>query len=450
MSNFKDKKILVAGAGLVGSLLGLRLLQKGFNIEIFETREDMRLHPMSAGRSINLALSHRGIEGLKRVGMDQQILSHAVTMKGRMIHSLSEELLFQPYSLREREHIHSISRRTLNVMLMDALEEYGVKINFNKRLKHFNPELNTFTFTNAQGHESEYKDCILIATDGANSAARKNMLERSSELRMNFTQKFQPYGYKELTIPPGPGQNFKIEKNALHIWPRGHFMMIALPNPDGTFTATLFLPFSGEESFSQLTNEEAVHNFYKKHFPDSLDLLPQLQTEFFENPTGQLYSIKCSPWHYNDQLLLMGDAAHAIIPFYGQGMNCGFEDVVVFDDLLNQYTDTSELFKQFEQSRKINADSISDLAEDNFEEMREKVSDKIFQRKRKLEAQLEEKFPEYYSKYALVTFRPDISYHQAMNQGRKQDEYLLNLCKDQMEFNEIELTDIFNTLRQFS
>lgn len=446
MNNLKEKKIYVAGAGLVGSLLALRLLQRGFDVEVFESREDMRINSLSAGRSINLALSHRGIRGLSLVGMEKEILSHAVQMKGRMIHSIASELNFQPYSIREGEHINSISRRTLNTLLMNAIEGYGVKINFAHRLENYHPEKDTFIFKSKET-EIIRSGGVLLATDGANSAARRFMMERSAEIRLNYAQKFQPYGYKELTIPPGTKGEFLLERNALHIWPRGHFMIIALPNPDATFTVTLFLPFEGAQSFERLTDVSSVRQFFNQYFPDVINLIPDLDHEFFSNPTGHLNSVKCSPWSYKDKILLLGDAAHAIIPFYGQGMNCGFEDVFVFDQLLDQTPDTSTLFSEFENQRKINADAISDLAEDNFEEMRDKVADEVFQRKRKLETILEEKFPSYYSKYALVTFRPDISYHHAMVKGRKQDEFLLKICEKRLSFTDHELTELYHSLQ---
>ncbi|MCC6816087.1 MAG: FAD-dependent monooxygenase [Saprospiraceae bacterium] len=449
MVNLSNKKFSVVGAGLVGSLVALRLLQKGFQIEVYESREDMRLHPMSAGRSINLALSHRGLEALKLVGLEEQVLSHSIQMKGRMIHSINGELNFQPYSIREGEHINSISRRVLNVILMDEIEKHGVRIKFSHRLETYDNNMDLFTFS-CNGEKVFVSGNSVIATDGASSSARKFMLENSAELRMNYQQKFQPYGYKELTIPPGPESKFLLEKNALHIWPRGHFMMIALPNPDASFTATLFIPFIGLEGFESLSDKQSLDSFFSNYFSDAKLLIPDLTQEFFSNPTGHLNSVKCSPWSYKDRILLMGDAAHAIIPFYGQGMNCGFEDVVVFDQLLDTCTDIESLFRRFELQRKINSDAISDLAEDNFEEMRDKVADPVFQRKRLLEAQLEEKFPKYYSKYALVTFRPDISYSEAMVKGRKQDEYLLEICKTQFEFSNSDLETIFNNLNQIT
>ncbi len=446
MSINKSQKFIVAGAGLVGSVLALRLLQKGYQVDIYESRADMRTQSMSAGRSINLALSHRGIEALKLVGLEKEILNHAVQMKGRLIHNVHGELNFQPYSIREGEHINSISRRVLNVILMNEIEKYGIKINFSHRFETYHAEQNEFVFS-YQGNKKNVGATCLISTDGANSSARKYMLDNSNELKMNYQQKFQPYGYKELTIPPGSNREFLLEKNSLHIWPRGHFMMIALPNPDATFTATLFLPFEGKEGFSNLKDSSSLNEFFQEYFNDTLNIIPDLEEEFFQNPTGHLNSVKCSPWYYHDKFLLMGDAAHAIIPFYGQGMNCGFEDVVVFDQLLDRESNIENLFKQFELSRKVNSDAISDLAEDNFEEMRDKVADPIFQRKRILEAQLEKKYPDYYSKYALVTFRPDVSYSYAMNKGRKQDEFLLKICETQSSFSDLELENIFNSMK---
>lgn len=444
----KNKKILIAGSGLVGSLLGLRLLQKGFDVELFESRPDMRKEQISAGRSINLALSHRGIRALKLAGVGEVILSNAIQMHGRMIHTINGQLALQPYSTRPGEFINSISRRTLNVILMDAIEKMKHNaIHFKTRLIKADNDCNSFTFENEQKQHIKIENAILIGTDGAASIARKTLFELTPHLRFNYSQTFQNYGYKELTIPPGPDNSFVIEKNALHIWPRGHFMMIALPNPDATYTATLFLPYHGAESFDSLDSKEKVKAFYQKYFADAIPFMPELETEFFQHPTGHLYTVKCEPWHYEDKILLMGDAAHAIIPFYGQGMNCGFEDVYVFDELLDQHTDWKTLFENFSKQRKPNSDAIADLAEDNFIEMRDKVADPVFQRKRQLEMKLEKQFPEYYSKYALVTFRPDISYHDAMVRGRKQDEFLMGVCGEEKgEFKENELKEIYEHL----
>jgi kynurenine 3-monooxygenase len=444
----KSKKIIIAGSGLVGSLLGLRLLQRGFDVSLFESRADMRKENISAGRSINLALSHRGIRALKLAGVDEEILSNAIQMSGRMIHTLDGQLALQPYSTRPGEFINSISRRTLNIILMDAIEKIKPDaIHFKSKLIRVENDCQRFVIETEQKEIKSMENAILIGTDGAASVARKTLFELTPHLRFNYSQTFQNYGYKELTIPPGKDNTFVIEKNALHIWPRGNFMMIALPNPDATYTATLFLPYHGELSFDRLDTKKSIMEFYQTYFSDAVPLMPDLESEFFEHPTGHLYTVKCSPWHYEDKILLMGDAAHAIIPFYGQGMNCGFEDVFVFDELLNQHMSWNNLFESFSKLRKPNADAIADLAEDNFIEMRDKVADPVFQKKRQLEMNLEKKFPEYYSKYALVTFRPDISYYDAMVKGRKQDEFLMNLCADlNKEWGEKELDEIFKNM----
>ncbi|MBK9718562.1 MAG: FAD-dependent monooxygenase [Saprospiraceae bacterium] len=445
----KSNQITIAGAGLVGSLLGLRLAQRGYEVHLYESRSDMRKEAISAGRSINLALSDRGITGLTLVGLEEEIMAHAIQMHGRMIHTIQNELLFQPYSERPNECINSISRRTLNVMLMDAFEKINrTKIYFNHKLIHWDHVSGDATFQSEDGHQIIENNTTLLATDGANSEARKRLMQLSTQIRFNYSQTFQNYGYKELTIPPGINGVFQLEKNALHIWPRGHFMMIALPNPDATFTATLFLPYEGPDSLQQLNTKSDIQQYFETHFNDAIPLIPELKTEFFHNPTGHLNSVKCSPWYYEDKLLLVGDAAHAIIPFYGQGMNCGFEDVVVLDQLLDQQLSGEALFSSFTKLRKKSTDAISDLAEDNFVEMRDKVGDPVFQQKRKVEQALEKMFPQYYSKYALVTFRPDVSYYDAMVKGRKQDDLLMKICSERAEISAEQLPDIYKQLNE--
>ncbi len=439
-----DKSLVIAGGGLVGSLLGLRLLQRGFDVAIYEMRPDMRKTDISAGKSINLALSDRGIQSLKLCGIDREIMRQAIQMKGRLIHPLEGELQFQAYSARPGDCINSISRKALNIILLDAIEKIRPHaIHFDCKLVDANPEQYSATFRSKEHGIIELNNIRLLCTDGAFSQGRRILFDHSSHIRFNYQQKFQNYGYKELTIPPDGNRGFRLEKNALHIWPRGHFLMIGLPNPDATFTATLFLPFEGPDSFAQIQDNSALGAFFEKYFPDAVDHLTGLYDEFFEHPTGQLITVKCDPWHYGDSLLLMGDAAHAIIPFYGQGMNCGFEDIFAFDKLLDTERDWQTLFAVFYKLRKPNADAIADLAEDNFIEMRDKVADPIFQRKRKLELLLEEKYPDYFSKYALVTFRPDVSYYDAMIKGRKQDELLLQVCAEIENVNTIDLEKLF-------
>lgn len=443
-----DRKIIVSGAGLVGSLLALRMLQKGYDVDVFESRSDLRTTSISAGKSINLALSPRGLQALRKVGVIDQVLKNVIEMEGRLIHEINGDLKFQAYSARSGEWINSISRRVLNSILMDEIEKLKPgAIKFNQRLVAIGEEGHSAVFENEEHQQTTYGKIILLATDGANSFARKWILDQTPGVHFNYSQKFQDYGYKELTIPPGPNGEFRIMKNALHIWPRGHFMVIALPNPDASYTVTLFLPFKGKESFDQLQNTEQLLAFFKLYFPDIIPHLPDLETEFFENPTGYLMTVKCEPWNYEDKIVLLGDAAHALIPFYGQGMNCGFEDVFVFDQLLDQYDNWLDLFTNYSKARKKNGDAIADLAEDNFIEMRDKVADPVFQRKRKLEMELERKFPDYYSKYALVTFRPDVPYYDAMVLGRKQDELLMSICANHTEhWTDEELKTIYDQL----
>ncbi|MBP8724625.1 MAG: FAD-dependent monooxygenase [Saprospiraceae bacterium] len=425
-----SKKIVVAGGGLVGCLIALRLLQRGFDVSVFEQREDMRQTPMRAGRSINLALSPRGIRALALCGLDEKLLSQAIAMKGRLVHSVEGSVQFQAYSVRPGDCIHSISRGTLNCSLLDAIDALKPgALHFNQRLTRIEEDGARVIFENAQGQPTELCDSILIASDGAGSAARKWMLSRTPGFHFSYSQHFQDYGYKELTIGPRPDGGFALQGDVLHIWPRGHFMMIALPNPDKSFTATLFLPYQGKEGFNELNTNERLLAFLSDHFPDATGLIENPEAEFFNNPTGYLYTVKCKPWHYGERILLIGDAAHAIIPFYGQGMNCGFEDVGILDKLLDQFGDWHSLFASFSSIRKPNGDAIADLAEDNFLEMRDKVADPVFQEKRKLELRLEQAFPEYYSKYSMVTFRPDLSYYTAMVRGRQQDAFLMDVCK---------------------
>jgi len=424
-----NKKIIIIGGGLVGSLLGLILAKRGIKISVYESRPDMRKSNISAGKSINLALSHRGLAALEKVGLKDSILQHAVKMKSRIIHSVHGDKIILPYGTREGEYINSISRKKLNEILMNELELIQPNcIRFNTRLVETDNKSKSFTFDIGNGEKLIEKNCRIFVTDGAFSATREYLLSQSSALKFNYSQSFQNYGYKELNLEPDEFGQFQLENNGLHIWPRGHFMMIALPNPDASFTCTLFAPYKGKDGFEQLISKSNVENYFTEHFPDITPKFNDLADQFFENPIGNLVTVKCHPWHIHDETLLLGDAAHAIIPFYGQGMNCGFEDVFVLDKLMDEKSSWIDIFECFTEARKINSDAIADLAEDNFIEMRDKVGDEIFQKKRKLEVDLEIKHQNYYSKYALVTFRPDISYHEAMVRGRRQDEILMNLC----------------------
>lgn len=433
----KEQHIIIIGAGLCGSLLTLRMAQRGYKVTLYEKRSDLRKTDISAGRSINLAFSDRGNKAMKLVGLDDIVKALCIPMNGRMIHDTEGNTFLSNYSGREYDYINSISRGGLNALLLDEAEQHkNVTIHFNKKCTgvDFENTIAHFKDYNTKKKFTDTSDCI-IATDGAGSAMRKSYYLEKKFL-FSFSQQWLSHGYKELSILPAENGNYKTYKNALHIWPRGSFMLIALPNLDGSFTVTLFLSYTeGEFNFNNLTTAEAVLGFFTKEFPDALELMPNLVDDFFENPTSPLGTVKCSPWHYKGNTLLMGDSAHAIVPFYGQGMNASFEDVVEFDAVLNQFKNQTspweQVFKNYEAQRKKDTDAIADLAIDNFHEMKDHVAHPIFQDKRKIEMALEQQFPDRYnSKYSLVTFNETIGYREAMLRGRAQDKAILNLLND--------------------
>lgn len=427
----RSETITLIGAGLNGPLLALGLVERGFKVEIYEKRPDMRRVRLSAGRSINLALSTRGIHALSEAGLWTEMRKIVIPMKGRMMHSVTSELTFQPYGKDEAEVIHSISRAELNIALMNAAEAQGVKICFQQRCTGIALKSGELQLRGERNDEQTEEDriqetAVVIGCDGSASAIRGEMLKLN---RVNFSQQYLDYGYKELTIPAGPGGNHALETNALHIWPRGNYMLIALPNVDGTFACILFLPFDGPDSFAQLTSHSAVREFFCSRFPDALPLMPDLADNFFANPTGAMVTIKCSPWHAEGRVLLLGDAAHAIVPFFGQGINCGFEDCTCLLDLLDCHgADWPRVFKEFEKARKVNTDAIADLAVENFVEMRDRVADPRFLLRKKVELALEARYPRVFvPKYSMVTFHR-VPYTVALRRGQLQDQMLTELC----------------------
>ncbi|MEZ4778406.1 MAG: NAD(P)/FAD-dependent oxidoreductase [Flavobacteriaceae bacterium] len=431
----KEKEhILIVGAGLCGSLLALRMAQRGYLVTLVEKRPDLRKVTQDAGRSINLALSDRGLKGLRLAGVEKEALALCIPMNGRMIHPENGAPFLSPYSGRKDEYINSISRPGLNILLLDALDKMpNVTTHFNLGCQEVYLENASAIFKNYETGKTEtFSGDILIGTDGAGSAVRKSMFDHKKFL-FSFSQQWLTHGYKELEIPADENGAFKTYKNALHIWPRGEDMLIALPNLDGSFTVTLFLPYSNSDyCFDNLTTAEKVEEYFKKEFPDALELIPNLAEEYFNNPTGPLGTIKCSPWHCYGKTMVMGDAAHAIVPFYGQGMNASFEDVVVFDEILENFEGNwHKVFSEYEKARKIDTDAIADLALDNFHEMKEHTASVLFQQKRKLEIAFETQLPQqYFSKYSLVTFNEAIPYSEAMKRGRAQDKAILNLLDD--------------------
>ncbi|MEX2588856.1 MAG: NAD(P)/FAD-dependent oxidoreductase, partial [Chitinophagales bacterium] len=380
------KKIAITGAGLVGSLWTLFLGQKGYAVDVFERRSDMRKKGADSGRSINLALSRRGLKALEKVGLLEEVKKMAIPMHGRLIHELDGSTHLQPYG-REGEFINSISRGGLNKLLVENAEKLE-NVNF-----HFEQSCDGFDKDSLKlqidGNELDYD--LVFGTDGAFSAIRSTM-QRTD--RFDYEQKYLAHGYKELSIKPNAEGNFKMEKNALHIWPRKKFMLIALPNQDGSFTCTLFLAFEGPVSFEQLKDEVSVNAFFEEYFPDAKALMPHLTEEFFENPTSSLVTVKCFPWTYGDKYCLLGDAAHAIVPFYGQGMNAGFEDCYLLDEMWeNDPEKWPEMINTFGQMRKPDGDAIADLALHNFIEMRDLVADEQFLLQKKIEKAIQEKYP---------------------------------------------------------
>lgn len=431
-----DKNITLVGAGLVGSLLAVFLARRGFGVTIFERRPDMRVDSISAGRSINLAISVRGLHALSQVGLSDEILKIAIPMHGRMMHDVDGQLTKQPYGKDDSQFINSVSRGELNKMLMTEAEKTGlVDIHFHTKVAGIDFEKNQLTIEHDGGFKKlPFKH--VIATDGSGSVVRDAI--------MTANQKFadiqhENYGYKELTVPPGPNQSFLMQKNFLHIWPRGRYMLIALPNIDGSFTCTLFLPLTGDLSFETLKSKNDVESFFKRDFSDAMSIIPNIAETFFENPTGSLTTVRCAPWHYKDKALLMGDAAHAIVPFFGQGANCGFEDVSVFNELLEQHdADFYSIFEKISSNRKPNADAIAHMALENFIEMRDKVGRPEFLLRKQVERLLEAKFPAQFTpRYSLVTFSR-LPYAEAEAVGKQQDAVLDELCKNLNQASDVD------------
>ena len=380
----------------------------------------MRKATISAGKSINLAMSERGLRALDHVELGDEIRAMAIPMPGRMIHDVKGNLSFQNYGQAD-QHINSVSRAGLNMKLMDTAEAFdNVEFNFDRRCTNVNFETGDVSFINGEtGQENSDSADLIFGTDGAFSAVRGAM--QITE-RFNYSQQYEAHAYKELLIPVGEGDNpWRIEKEALHIWPRKSFMLIALPNLDGSFTVTLFLPFEGETSFEKLDSDEAVLAFFEKEFPDIMPHVPNLVADFNENQTSSLVTIKCSPWTIGN-VALMGDAAHALIPFYGQGMNAGFEDCYFMDTIIDELGDDDwgAIFKKYEEVRKPNGDAIADLAVKNFIEMRDKVADPLFRQRKKLELKLQQEHPEFIPQYSLVSFT-HTPYVDAKRFGEEQD-----------------------------
>lgn len=440
-------KVIVIGAGLCGTLLAVRLAERGYQVSLHEKRSDMRLNHVDAGRSINLALSIRGIRSLSLIHIEDEILEQCIPMKGRQIHALDGKEWHSPYSGREEDYINSMSREGLNIALLNRADQNpNVTTYFNSKCTSVDIKDGIAFFENDKKETYTETADVVFGADGAGSPVRKSLMKHTTRLLFNYSQNFLRHGYKELSILPSESGDFKIEKNALHIWPRGNFMIIALPNLDKSFTVTMFHPYEGEAGFNTMKTRKDVQAMFEKYYPELIELMPHYLDEYEENPVGTLGTIKCYPWQGYGKTLVLGDAAHAIVPFYGQGMNASFEDVWVLDKIIDQYEgDWEKILYEFQEERVADANAIADLALDNFYEMRDGVDDPAFVKKRKLEMYLEQNIPSYYSKYSLVTFRPEYSYEEAMIQGRKQDQFLLKLCQSDDDLDPI---DVYELLKQ--
>ena len=427
------KNTVIIGGGLVGSLLSIYLAKKGWDVTVYEKRPDMRLVENQGGRSINLALSNRGWKALEAVGVADQIRDLAIPMHGRMIHHENGSLAFQPYG-KEGEAIYSVSRGGLNNLLDNySMALPNVDYHYNMACTDVDINKGILRLENRESKEKiEITPDLIFGADGAYSKVRGALQKRK---RFNYSQSFLEHGYKELTIPAGADGSWQIEKNALHIWPRRSFMLIALPNLDGSFTCTLFLAFEGEESFEQLQTPAAVQAFFNQEFPDAMELMPTLVDDFFGNPTDALITVRCDPWTYQDKFVLIGDASHAIVPFYGQGMNSGFEDCNVISGIIDKYSneetvDIKTICKEYNALRKADGDAIADLALKNFIEMRDSVADDLFLLRKKIEKHVQKQYPgQFTPAYSLVTFTEDIRYSEAYRRAKIQDQLFSDLMQ---------------------
>jgi len=426
------------GAGLAGSLLAIDLARRGHRVTIHERRPDPRKGLDPAGRSINLALANRGIHALERAGLMDRIGPAMIPMAGRMLHDEDGRLQLVPYGNKPHEVIHSVSRGGLNSLLMDAAVATGrVSIRFGHAVcgvDFANRKLRVRSGENQTIHEFPY--AVLVGTDGSASAVRTAILEKTGG---QFEEAPLGHGYKELSIPAGPGGRFRMDENALHIWPRGEYMLIALPNADGSFTATLFLPNQGEESFDALRTTADVRRLFAERFADAIPLMPRLVEDFFRNPTGHLETIRCRPWFFEDQALLLGDAAHAIVPFHGQGANAAFEDCEALDERLDAKDQTWEqIFSAFESLRRPDADAIAAMALENYVEMRSTVREPLFQLKKEISFLLEERHPRrFVPRYSMVMFHR-IPYAEAQRLGAIQAGILDELTKTATSVDDVD------------
>lgn len=441
------QNVAVVGAGLVGSLQAILLAKRGFKVDVYERRPDLRKAEILAGRSINLALSDRGWKALDKAGISDEIRKIAIPMFGRKMHAVDGALTYQPYG-KENQAIFSVSRGGLNQKLMNLADDYPeIGYYFNMRCEDIDFDSNTVRFTDTEKNQIIEKSYdAVFATDGAFSAVRNRMMKYPM---FDYSQSYLTHGYKELVIPPNEDGSHKIDKNCLHIWPRGEFMMIALANLDGSFTVTLFFPMEGELSFASIDTPEKVKDFFEKTFPDSIPLMPTLLEDYFSNPTSTLVTVRCNPWNHGAQAVLMGDAAHAVVPFYGQGMNAGFEDCTVFDELLEQYGDDWDtIFSEYSRLRVPDGNAIADLALNNYIEMRDSTADPDFLLRKKIERKFSDLYPnDWMPLYEQVTFS-HIRYSDALKRGQYQRGIMDEIMQTEGIYEKWDSEEIMNRIAE--
>ena len=433
-----SESVHIIGGGLVGSLTAIYLAQRKSDVMLHERRPDMRRERIAAGRSINLALTARGLKALREVGLHEEVMQLSIPIKGRMLHDLAGNTTFVPYGQKAEEVIYSVSRSDLNKLLLSKAESYpNVALHFSHRCSGYDSVSGKLEFQDESTDTPvAYYARRVLGTDGSGSLLRDVVRQRATRFREEVHT--HHYGYKELAIAPDAAQG--MERHALHIWPRGEFMLMALPNIDGSFTLTFFFAHKGAQSFESLDTSEKINDFFERTFQDAAERMPDLAALFLRNPTGSMITVKCSPWHVEGNLLLLGDAAHAIVPFYGQGANCGFEDASAFARLFDRSDgDWKALFAAVEAERRPNADAIADMALENFVEMRATVADPKFQLKKQVGFELERRHPEQFiPRYAMVVFHPEIPYAEARRRGIAQDILLQSLCKDAATVEDID------------
>lgn len=422
----KSENIAIVGSGLVGALLAILLQKKGHKVEVFDRRPDVRKVTFS-GRSINLAISNRGWKALQELEIEKEVRKLAIPLYQRAMHVRGKKMYFQPYG-KAGEAIYSIPRGLLNRKMIDLAEAAGAKFHFEEKV--WDVDLAQASLFTGRSEKEEWKEKQfdrVFGADGAFSRVRHKMQRQS---RFNLSQEFIEVGYKELRIPANSDGSHKLDKHSFHIWPRGNFMLIAMPNLDGSFTCTLFMPFEGKVSFETISSEVQAEEFFSTHFPDIHDEIENLKTDFFRNPTSALVTIKCFPWTYADKVALVGDAAHAVVPFYGQGMNAGFEDISILKSLMEVHgTHWGKIFSDYQEQRKIDADAIAELSFRNYKEMSSKTADEDFLLRKKIERNFSEKYPEkWVPVYSRVTFS-ESAYSEALEIGDMQSEIMDEVMK---------------------